>query len=365
MAEEKEIQETYLEVEETETPRSSRELARGETKAIQRKKKKIKNETGYKFHEFKVAGGSVIDDIYIPVLVYTAWAAIWTVIYQQTKISIALQPIVITLLSTVLGLLLVFRTNTSYDRYWEARRLWSTLFTHSRNLSRLIWYDVDAAGDRKKVAEKFGAVNLVVAFAVACKHYLRGEKGFHYEDLHNLLIHVPDFKPGQYHPETDSLPLEITFHLASYFKRTRKEGMVDAVAGGQMIIALNGLTDSLSSFERIVFSPVPIAYNIHLKQIIMFYLLLLPFQIFSTGYSAIFITFLAAFCLLGIEAIGSEIENPFGYDHNDLDLQGFCEELKAEMAQLCERPTALESTAWSLPAELSDLTKLKSFANRK
>ncbi|KAJ3272694.1 hypothetical protein HDV01_005330 [Terramyces sp. JEL0728] len=355
MSEEKEIQETHLEVEESSTPRSSRELARGETKFIDRKKKKIKNEAGYQFYEFKIKGGSVVDDVAVPVLVYTAWAAIWSVVYLQFKINVGIPPTVITILSTVLGLLLVFRTNTSYDRFWEAR---------NRNLSRLVWYDVEAGGDRKKVAEKFGAVNLIVAYAVACKHYLRGEKGFHYEDLHNLLVHVPDFKPGQYHPETDSLPLEITFHLASYFKRARKDGMVDAVAGGQMIIALNGLTDTLSSFERIVFSPVPVAYTIHLKQIVMFYLLFLPFQIFSTGYNTILITFLASFCLLGIEAIGHEIENPFGYDHNDLDLQGFCDELKVEMAQLCERPTNLESHTWSLPAELSDLTKLKLFSSR-
>ena len=92
-----------------------------------------------------------------------------------------------------------------------------------------------------------------------------------------------------------------------------------------MYAALNSLVDCLTQFERILRSPIPLAYSIHLSQTVWIYCLTLPFQLVgAVEYGTIPIVFLATLVLMGIMQIGEEIENPFGYDENDLDLDDFC-----------------------------------------
>ncbi|KAF9920640.1 hypothetical protein BGZ67_001100, partial [Mortierella alpina] len=90
----------------------------------------------------------------------------------------------------VVSLLLVFRTNTAYDRYWEGRRLWSQMTLSIRNLTRSIWVCV-AETETRDLLEKKSAINLLVAFAFATKHYLREEYGYNYDDMIDLLTHIP------------------------------------------------------------------------------------------------------------------------------------------------------------------------------
>ncbi|KAJ2993286.1 hypothetical protein HDV02_002500 [Globomyces sp. JEL0801] len=239
-----------------------------------------------------------------------------------------------------------YRTNTAYDRYWEARRIWGTMSTNIRNLARFIWIAVYQT-NKKDLSEKFGAINLLLAFSIATKHYLREEHGYHYDDLHNLLIHVPDFSPGNYHPESqdDNLPLEITFHISAYIAKCRKREMMDVPTTASMIASLSALVDNLSNLERIRDSPVPIALNL-------------------LGYFTIITVAIASFILMGIEAIGHEIENPFGYDANDLDQEGFCQKLKDELYLMVDRPTVLDSANWSVPVDIKDNSQMVSISQK-
>ncbi|KAL2917813.1 hypothetical protein HK105_202686 [Polyrhizophydium stewartii] len=110
-----------------------------------------------------------------------------------------------------------------------------------------------------------------------------------------------------------------------------------------------------SNFERIRSCPIPQAYSIHLKQTLFLYMLALPFQLVGTmGWSTIPIVFIAAFTLQGIEAIAGEIENPFGYDENDLRAEAFCAEIREELAQLVERRSEVSPETWGRPVALSD-----------
>jgi putative membrane protein len=133
-----------------------------------------------------------------------------------------------------------------------------------------------------------------------------------------------------------------------------------------MINSLNALIDVLSNLERIRDSPVPIAYTIHLKQTLTLYLLSLPFQLVGLmQYASMIVVALASFTLLGLEAIGHEIENPFGYDLNDLHLETFCDTLKTELQQISERPHNLETQQWSTPVELGNFDRLRKVLSRK
>ena len=145
----------------------------------------------------------------------------------------------------------------------------------------------------------------------------------------------------------------------------RAREAVDAIQMGQMIGALNGMVDTLSNLERIRTSPVPLAYSIHLRQTVLLYLYALPFQLVdpvkAMGWSSIIVVAIASFTLLGIEAIGAEIEQPFGYDYNDLRLDLFCQgicvffnpkDIRDELQQITERTTRYDSSLWGAPVFL-------------
>jgi len=99
-----------------------------------------------------------------------------------------------------------------------------------------------------------------------------------------------------------------------------------------VVSALSNLVDVLCDFERILRTPIPLAYSIHLNQSVWLYILSIPFQIVnSLGWWTIAVVIIGSFCLLGILAIGQEIENPFGYDANDLPLDDFCDVIRREI----------------------------------
>ena len=219
----------------------------------------------------------------------------------------------------VLGLLLVFRTNTAYDRYWEGRKFWGSIVNTVRNLARQIWIAVEEThpDDRD---EKIKALRLLVAFAVATKLHLRQEPVN--EEMRVLL-------PSHQHyitlKEMNHPPLEVAFWLGDYFQRQHQRQCLNAYQLTALHKLLDILVDCLGGCERILRTPMPLAYAIHLKQLLLLYCLSLPFQMVGNlGWWTAPIVVLISFTLFGIEEIGVEIENPFGHDPNDLPLDIIC-----------------------------------------
>jgi putative membrane protein len=183
--------------------------------------------------------------------------------------------------------------------------------THVRNLARFTWISVVAKNPDQQ-RQKRGAMNLIVAYASATKHYLREEPGYEYSDLGPFLAHLPEFSPDRPDAATcNNLPLEISYHMQAYVAHARKTEQIDVPMQGQMLTSISVLIDALTAFERIRNSPIPFAYSIHLKQTLLLYLLSLPFQLVpSLFWATIPAVMIASFTLLGIEAIGAEIEDP-------------------------------------------------------
>ncbi|OAJ35850.1 hypothetical protein BDEG_20083 [Batrachochytrium dendrobatidis JEL423] len=242
--------------------------------------------------------------------------------------------------------------------FWEGRRMWGNMITHLRNLSRLITISVHGPDTPCTRLKKHAATNLLLAFAVATKHHLRDEHGVYYEDLHHLLVHIPEYAPGAAHPTVVNLPLEISRQISLFVQFSKTSDWTDVPTANAMQAAIAGLLDCLGNLERIGNSPIPMAYLIHLKQTLFLYLLSLPFQLVSTmGWSTVVAVAAASFTLLGIEAIGGEIENPFGYDNNDLKLDKFCVEIKRELREMIIRAPAAHNQDipnWTRPVDLED-----------
>ncbi|KAG4093637.1 Bestrophin, RFP-TM, chloride channel-domain-containing protein [Neocallimastix lanati (nom. inval.)] len=284
---------------------------------------------------------SVIPKIYIPVILFTAWSALLKLFYDRHKEEefvkfIFFPTSLLTYIGMVLSLLLVFRNNSAYDRYWEGRKSWASILNNARSLSRHLWICIDIDENDKNKEEKLnlkkGVMRLIIALVISIRHSLRGEFGWDYDDLSELVKHVPRFNSLFTTAPVEVLkvlPLEIAYHIEGYIY-TQKSIPVPML--NQSYACLNGITENFTRCERILNSPIPVIYGIHIKHALLIYLLTLPLQIIPTcHWASVLIIFLTSFTLCGIEAISTEIENPFGSDKNDLKLDDFCQQIQDEI----------------------------------
>ncbi|KAJ3053557.1 hypothetical protein HK097_003986 [Rhizophlyctis rosea] len=315
---------------------------------------KAHNKMRYGWHDFVRIRGSIIPYVFLPTMVLTLWSIAWLLLNKSagwTWFLVSNQ--LVTILGVVMSLLLVFRTNTAYDRYWEGRRTWSTLLTQVRNMARLTWLGVQSNGEHDVFEQKKGCLSLLLAFVVATKHYLRNEEGHNWDDLRHLLQHLPDFRSTIEGPHVENLPVEVSLHLTSYINRVKDDGLIEAGPFLAMTNAVNAMVDCLSSFERIRNSPIPMAYHVHLRQSLWLYLISLPFQTIQTiGWGTVPVVMLASFTMLGIDSIGRQIEDPFGYDENDLPVDDFCEETERELGRLMGMSEGLTPERWGFAREM-------------
>ncbi|BAZ19899.1 hypothetical protein NIES4073_07720 [Kalymmatonema gypsitolerans NIES-4073] len=271
--------------------------------------------------------GSVVTAIYKRVLSCGIFGVFISLLYHF-KLPVS-QPILESVIpSIVLGLLLVFRTNTAYERFWEGRKIWGSIVNDVRNLARQIWVSIDEINpeDRDK---KISILRLVVAFAVATKLHLRGER------VNKELEELMSVSKYLTLKTMNNPPLEIAFWIGDYLQLQYNRNCINSYQLIAIQELLNSLVDSLGACERILKTPIPLAYAIHLKQLLLLYCLLLPFQlVHNLGWWTGGIVALVSFTLFGIEAIGLEIENPFGYDPNDLPLDTICNTMKRNIEDL-------------------------------
>lgn len=318
--------------------------------------------------------------------------------WRHSELTIALRivnigSVLLTVLGFVVGLGLSFRSSTAYERYAEGRRYWAQLILASQNLGRVFWVHTAERSDipedqqeqhkRRDVLERLTAMNLVVAFSVALKHRLRFEPYTCYDDIANLVSHLGTFAQAATTDDPDNaqrafkrhgffksvgeylgvsfaesnprkavkkagrplgnLPLEILSYLASYADELSLDGRLPIPM--QQTTVYNNiavLNDVLVGTERVLNTPLPIAYAIAIAQITWVYILVLPFQLLGTVGDQTWITIpatvVAAYIILGILFIGREIENPFGQDVNDLPLEVYCAQIAAEMDVIAARP---------------------------
>lgn len=315
--------------------------------------------------------GSIIRISFPMVLAMTLYGiAVEYLLQKYPEMAINLS--VLSLVSLVLSLLLVFRTNSAYDRFWEGRKLWQDLKAHSRNLIRTIWTGV-AENSVEDQARKQEALKYIAAFIVSVKHYLRGHDGVGHADYDELLS--PTFKlqysaqdsPGSYgaiagagisSPEMSGLrlagsrvednsfgcngqlplPIHILYELQKFIENAQDNRQVHAQLYSNILSGLNSLSTLLGGCERILSTPIPLAYRIHLHHALYLYLLVLPWSLgsMSLGKASI-IQFVIAFMMIGIDSISREIQNPFGYDSNDLPLGDYCNTVVIELQHALSR----------------------------
>lgn len=224
------------------------------------------------------------------------------------------------LIGVAIGLLIVFRNNSSYDRFWEGRKLWGNLINTCRNLMR---------GFAVTVGSTPQLVGLLTAYPLALKQHLR--------NLQNMaeiegLVGPEIYKRIADGPNTPSL---LMLEVSRLIFDAMREGKIDPVTAQGLEVQVRVLLDCQGGCERILKTPIPFVYAAHIKQLLFLYLFTLPFTLVTQmHWAAVPAVGIIAFGLLGIEEAGVEIEDPFGDDPNDLPTEAMCETVGKDMASL-------------------------------
>lgn len=228
------------------------------------------------------------------------------------------------LLGFVISLLLVFRTNSAYDRWWEARKLWGALVNNSRNLAiKAKSFFPDSEHDYVKT--------LLANFSISLKHHLRSEGSL------EKLIETEEFKVTSV-ANKQHVPNEIANLL---FVKTNQLYKNQYISGEQFIIInneLTSLTDITGACERIKNTPIPYSYSLFIKKFIFVYTLTIPFGLLGDfGYWVAPINMFIFYALTSLEVIAEEIEDPFGNESNDLPTDQIAKNIQKSITEIFEK----------------------------
>lgn len=228
---------------------------------------------------------------------------------------------VYSLIGFVISLLLVFRTNTAYDRWWEGRRKWGELVNDSRNLSLKLSNILKDESDRDFFRR------MISNFAFASKEHLRS--GVEFKELN---LNSPE---REYLRSKQHVPLAIAEMMFSKISSLKSDGTISEMEVLYLERNLNSLMDSLGGCERIKNTPIPFSYSLFIKKFIFVYVITLPLAFVQQfGYFAALISTFIFYILVSMEVLAEEIEDPFGTDDNDLPTDQLCLKIKESVEQV-------------------------------
>jgi putative membrane protein len=272
--------------------------------------------------------GTIVKRVALRTLFCGALAAVAVYLKQVKDIDLSTPVIVHSIIGVALGLLLVFRTNSSYDRYWEGRKTVGDMVSHCRDLARQTTAYLAKDEERLKLAGRY-----IIAYYTAVRRQLRQEH--HHPELVALLgeerVKELDL--------SEEPPLTVATWLTELYVSAADEGIVTEQRLRTLDTNLTALIEHWSDAERIHKTPVPFAYAHHIKVFLSLFCFTVPFALAHVAtYYAIGGSAVVAFALFGIDEIGVEIEDPFGYDENDLPLDEIGSQLEVDVSSITTPP---------------------------
>ncbi len=228
---------------------------------------------------------------------------------------------VYSLIGFVISLLLVFRTNTAYDRWWEGRRKWGELVNDSRNLAIKLSAVLSDEEDRAYFKR------MIPNFVFAAKEHLR--KGVLFEQL-ELTTEEMELLSKKNH-----VPLAISELMYKKLIELKKAGKISEEEFLSFDKNVNAFMDSVGACERIKNTPIPFSYSLFIKKFIFIYVTTLPLAfVIQFGYFSALIATFVFYVLVSMEVLAEEIEDPFGSDDNDLPTDTICERIRANVEEV-------------------------------
>ncbi|KAI9660822.1 MAG: hypothetical protein M1829_006475 [Trizodia sp. TS-e1964] len=295
--------------------------------------------------------GAIHSMILLPVVLHALFTALIVYIDRNLDGRLGLPSSIIPSLSIVVGLMLVFRNQTSYERFWTGRNYVTQITTCVRNLTRSFLCCSSKPGEELQASDKANTeriVRLLVAILYSIKNHLRGEWGAAVVPTPSISESGSPTTASEYSEllprglmghEEDGLAfsLELTYYVERYIQKGFEKGWFTGPQASQMQVQLNTLVDAFGRMETIRLTPIPVAHLIHQKQVLALFGCVLPFaMVDDMGWWAVPIVSLVTFTLYGIEGIGSQLEDPFGSDKNDIKMDALMQDSHQEIMVLLD-----------------------------
>lgn len=215
----------------------------------------------------------------------------------------------------VFSLLLAFRINSAYDRWWEGRKIWGNLTNNSRNLAIKLKHLLN-----DKQAAFFNYA--IPLYARALRDHLRDT---YKPEEQGVIIIDPE----------KHVPNQVASAIIKNVYQLNKEGVINPEQLISMTAEITSFTDICGACERIKKTPIPFSYNVFIKKFIFTYIVTLPFTwAFELKYFIMPVIAFILFVFASIELIAEEIEDPFGYDANDLPLDNICDNIERHVDEI-------------------------------
>ncbi|HBG04349.1 MAG: bestrophin [Geobacteraceae bacterium GWC2_58_44] len=288
---------------------------------------------------FFIIRGSIVPRIKWPLFVTVLLASLVTITHGTLfRLKITMTPIPFSLIGLALAIFIGFRNSASYDRYWEGRKLWGELIIMCRTLTRQILTFVAPESEHSPAWPPFEQgdsrtrmVYRLIAFAHALRHQLRDSDPL--DELREFLVEDEAAKLKLAH----SKPLFLLQRMAQDLRRCLDGKRVELYFAAGMDVTVTSLTNVLTGCERIKNTPIPFTYNLLLHRTAYLYCFLLPFGLVdSLGFMTPFVVGIVSFTFFGLDALGDEIEEPFGVLPNDLALSSMCRTIERDLRAALE-----------------------------
>ncbi|QJD98219.1 hypothetical protein HH214_21230 [Mucilaginibacter robiniae] len=282
--------------------------------------------------------GSVLPKL-LPRLILLLLLSIGIVFFKGTLFNykVPLNPTPFTLFGIALALFLGFRNNASYDRFWEARKLWGALLNDTRSLVR---QSITLTSYSAQSEEVISFVRYLTALVYALKHQLRNT-----DASADLQQRLPQELAARINA-TLYKPIMILKELGCWIKEAKLQGKMDSIQQTAMDENLNKLSDIIGGCERLASTPIPYTYSILLHRTVYLYCLMLPFGfVDSLGWFTPLVVVFIAYTFVALEAIADEIEDPFGTEANDLALNAMSISIETTLLEMVEQPLPLQPTS--------------------
>lgn len=225
------------------------------------------------------------------------------------------------LVGFVISLLLIFRTNTAYDRWWEGRKKWGELVNDTRNVS------IKIAAIVKEDKDRDFFMRMIPNFVFAAKEHLRA--GIIYDEL--------ELRPEEreYLTNKEHKPLAISHLIYQRLIDLKRRDLMSEQEFNVLDKNCNKLMDSLGACERIRNTPIPFSYSLFIKKFIFIYITTLPLAFVTIfGYLSALIATFIFYVFVSIEVLAEEIEDPFGKDDNDLPTDMLCDKIRSNVKEV-------------------------------
>jgi putative membrane protein len=275
--------------------------------------------------------GSMMKQMLPQLLIVAALSvlAVWTegTIFKH-KVPLNATPF--TLVGVALALFLGFRNSSSYDRWWEGRKLWGALVNTMRTLTRQV---LTMTGDVPKAAkDKREFIDMLVAFTYAMRDQLRGD----------VFARSAELLPPALAEEVDRArykPFIILRGMGEWVSARYKEGAFGEITMTAIDRNLVELSNILGGCERIAATPVPFGYSVMIHRVVYFYCALLPFGLVDAiEWMTPAVALVMAYSFIALDSLAGELEMPFGRDENGLALDAISRNIELSIREMSGEP---------------------------